>query len=95
MRGRVNKSLSKRHMRQQQNTNHSLQVVLREDQNNVTLVRQQLLPYLPSLVRLFQRIDEHRRHIKSGLLFDFLKTGRTGDIQFCHVIANYVQSYQQ
>jgi hypothetical protein len=43
----------------------------------------------------FQCIDEHGCHIEACLLLDFLKTCRTGDVDFRQAVADHVQSYQQ
>ena len=45
--------------------------------------------------RGFQRIDKHRRHIASGLVVDFLETGRTGHIDLGDIVADHIDPDQQ
>ncbi len=43
----------------------------------------------------FERGDEARGHIAAGLLGDFLKAGRAGDVDFGELVANDVDAHQQ
>jgi hypothetical protein len=44
-------------------------------------------------IGLFDRLDEHRSDIETGLLFDFLKTGRTSDVDLGEKVTDHVQPH--
>ena len=54
-----------------------------------------VLPVVRSLRQAFERVDEHRRDIKTGLLHDFLETGRAGHVDLGQVAGDHVDTDEQ
>ena len=66
------------------------------NQELLAQVERGLRPFLDSkFQRGLKRIDKHGRHVKTGLLEDLLKTGRAGDVDLGHAVADHVHPGQQ